>query len=188
MTRRERTEGTLRILERGDLREVSALPASRGLLRSLAAHLNHPAARVRWRAVLALGLAARAFEPSDEAPREILRSLFWSMNDESGNLCRMAPEAAGEILAARPDLAREFGHLLPQYLVEEPFECGTLWALCRMAGAGVLPGLGEAGELAPSFEYPDPRRRGLARRLHRAAGLALPEGKRDGSLTPKPGD
>lgn len=174
MTRQALKEQLLAILERGDLREVAGMVPSRGLLRKLAALLNHPSARVRWRAVLALGLAARAFERSDEAPREILRSLFWSMNDESGNLCRMAPEAAGEILSARPDLAREYGYLLPQYLVEEPFETGTLWALCRMARAGLTPVPVDPSLLEPSLSHPHLRRRGLAHRLLETARIALP--------------
>lgn len=174
MARNRRKEEILRILERGDLRDLAALPPSRGLLRKLAALLNHPSSRVRWRAVLALGPAARAFEPSDEAPREVLRSLFWGMNDESGNLFRMAPEAVGEMLSARPDLAREFGPLLPQYLVEEPFETGTLWALCRLARAGFSPGPLDPSLLEPSLSHPDMRRRGLARRLLGSGTISLP--------------
>jgi hypothetical protein len=87
------------------------------------------------------------------------------MNDESGNLCRMAPEALGEILRVRPELRAQFAPLLAQYLVEEPFETGALWALCRLAGAGWLPGPLPSHLLTPSLDHPDPRRRGLARRL-----------------------
>jgi hypothetical protein len=86
----------------------------------------------------------------------------------------MAPEAVGEILSARPDLAREFGPLLPQYLVEKPFETGTLWALCRMARAGFSPGPMDPSLLEPSLTHPHARRRGLAHRLLKAAGITLP--------------
>ena len=128
--------------------------------------LQDPSPGLRWRAVLALGFVARALPAHEPSLREFLRSLFWSMNDESGNLCRMAPEALGEILRVRPDLRLGYAPLLVQYLVEEPFETGALWALCRLAGAGCLLEIPDA-LLAPSLKHPDPRRRGLARRLER---------------------
>ena len=174
MNRRERGEAVLRILREGDFSELAKFEGgSRWLLRRLAAFLQSPDPRIRWRAVLALGFAARNLQLEDQSPREIARSLLWSMNDESGNLCRMAPEALGELCAARPDMAAEFGGLLPQFLVEEPFETGTLWGLCRLADAGYLPDLGRGECLAPSLAHGGDRRRGLARRLAFLCGIPL---------------
>ena len=41
-------------------------------------------------------LAAHTAERDLHAVRNLLRFLFWSMNDESGNLIRFAPQALGE--------------------------------------------------------------------------------------------
>ncbi len=170
MDRRERIQRFRDLLWARDWPAVAAFPAPPGwALRRLLSFLQDPSPGLRWRAVLALGRVAEGLSGDEEALREFVRSLFWSMNDESGNLCRMAPEALGEILLARPSLRAEFGPLLPQYLVEEPFETGALWALCRLAEAGCRPEVAPA-QLAPSLHHPDPRRRGLARRLRRALG------------------
>ena len=164
--RRERIGLIRELLLARDWGGVAAFPASRGwLLRRLLSALQDPSPGLRWRAVVALGRVARTFPSGDPVLREFVRSLFWTMNDESGNLCRMAPEALGEILRARPEFRSEFAPLLPQYLVEEPFETGALWALCRLADAGWLTATLPADLLAPSLDHPDPRRRGLARRL-----------------------
>ena len=133
-------------------------------MRRLLGLLQDPSPGLRWRAVLALGYVAQAISGDDPSLHEFLRSLFWSMNDESGNLCRMAPEALGEVLRVRPDLRLGYAPLLAQYLVEEPFETGALWALCRLAGAGCPVEVPDA-LLEPSLRHPDPRRSGLARRL-----------------------
>ncbi len=152
------------------------LPAGR-LLRQLVQLLQRPDDLLKWRAVEALGRAARALPPSDPSLAEILRGLFWMMNDESGNLCRMAPEAIGEILSARPDLGPTFAPLLVPFLHEEPFEAGTLWALCRMISSGCPEPEGvDPSDLSLALRHPDSRRRGLARRFCRLTGRPLPPG------------
>jgi hypothetical protein len=147
------------------------------LLRQLVQCLQRPEPLLRWRAVEALGAVAARLPASDPIPGEILRGLFWMMNDESGNLCRMAPEAIGEILSVRRDLAETFSPLLPQFLHEEPFEAGTLWALCRMAGAGSPEPEGvNPQDLEFALGHADLRRRGLARRFCRMTGRPVPPG------------
>jgi hypothetical protein len=138
----------------------------------LAGFLQSPEELLRWRAAEALGQAASRCE-DPETVREVVRSLLWGMNDESGNLFRMAPEALGSILLARGDLRDEFAALLPQFLDEEPFEEGALWALCQLAARGWSPGSAVAEKLRASLAHPRPRRRGLALRLCRLVGLPL---------------
>ncbi|MEW6758302.1 MAG: DVU0298 family protein [Acidobacteriota bacterium] len=150
------------------------LPSGR-LLRQLVQFLQRPDALLRWRAVEALGRVAAVLPPSDPSLAETLRGLFWMMNDESGNLCRMAPEAIGEILSARPDLRPAFSPLLPQFLHEEPFEPGCLWALCRLISSGGAEPEGvDPEDLALSLSHEDPRRRGLARRFCRMTRRPAP--------------
>ena len=95
-----------------------------------------------FRAAEALGrVAAMEADSNLEFVRELLRRLFWSMNDESGNTCWYAPEAIGEILYNVPVLCKEFCGLLKPFLAEEPFEKGTRIAISRVAC--VDPGLFE---------------------------------------------
>jgi len=170
--RRERYDAIKDILTRRDWDALEKLPATGGqILRALMLFVQDNEALVRWRAVEALGVKAKALFPEDRAVREVIRSFIWTMCDESGNLCRMAPEAIGEILAMRPDLRPEFAHLLPQYLVEEPFESGTMWALCRLTEAGHAADPDSLQELEACFGHRERRRAGLSRRLARLAGL-----------------
>jgi len=136
---------------------------------------------MRWRCVEGMGVIARDLAPRGlEQIRDIIRRLLWTMNDESGNVGWFAPEAIGEILANVPRLAREFAGLLPNFLVEEPFERGTHWAMVRVADlVGESPTVTkmlEDGEavLVQSLEDEDAFTRAHAalalRRLGRLAG------------------
>lgn len=143
------------------------------LLRRLVHLLQNPDELLAWRAVEALGRSAARLGPSEPLVAETLRSLFWMMNDESGNLCRKAPEAVGAILAFSPGYLPAFGPLLPPYLREEPFEAGTLWALDLLltkSGRDLAP---DPDDLEDSLRSPDPRRRGLAMRFVRRRGGAV---------------
>lgn len=86
------------------------------------------------RAVEALGKVAALYAVDDlESLKKLIRRFFWMMNDESGNVGWYAPEAIGEILHNVPILIPEYAHLLPSFLVEEPFEKGTRIAIARIA-------------------------------------------------------
>jgi len=108
--------------------------AEPGAQRALLSLLHDHEESIRWRAAEALGrLAARIATQDLEAVRNLIRILFWSMNDESGNLIRFAPQALGEILFHVPELHEEYLGQLSSFLVESPFEEGTAWALERIA-------------------------------------------------------
>jgi len=108
----------------------------KGITTLLALLLYQTDELMRWRCIEGLGLLAANLAPQGVEPlRDIIRRLLWTMNDESGNVGWFAPEAIGEIMASVPRLAREFTDLLPNFLVEEPFERGTHWAMVRVAGA-----------------------------------------------------
>ena len=48
---------------------------------------------LRWRTIQALGrIAVYTYHEDPERVKSIVRHLFWGMNDESGNLIRIAPE------------------------------------------------------------------------------------------------
>ncbi|MCD6162252.1 MAG: hypothetical protein J7K40_07545 [candidate division Zixibacteria bacterium] len=87
-----------------------------------------------FRAAEAIGITAiLSARENMESVRRIIRRFFWMMNDESGNFCCYAPYAIGEIVRNVPKLIAEYGHLLPPFLVEEPFEKGTRLAIARIA-------------------------------------------------------
>jgi hypothetical protein len=88
----------------------------------------------RWRAIEAVGKAAKAIAKRDiEKIRTVIRGLMWLMNDESGGIGWHAPEAVAEILVNVPELMDEYAALLPQYLDEESFALGACSALARIA-------------------------------------------------------
>lgn len=87
-----------------------------------------------WRAVEGFGrtMAAQAATDTDRC-REMLRRLFWAMNDESGVSGRLLPAALGEAVARAPHV---FGDWAPRLLVplEEPFlQATAAWACGRIA-------------------------------------------------------
>lgn len=118
---------------------------------------------LRWRAVECLGLLAGQISHTDyERARDIIRRMFWSLNDESGGSGWAAPEAVGEVIRNRPDLFNEFVSILVSFKDDPSLIRGITWALGRI------------GEKEPALvqEYipllqnllddPDPQLRGLA--------------------------
>lgn len=84
---------------------------------------------LQWRTIEALGLwAKREYSENPEKVREIIRRLFWAMNDESGGFIWMAPQATGYILKCVPKLIDEYGLMLISKLREKPFVNGVLWS------------------------------------------------------------
>lgn len=93
---------------------------------------------VGWRAIKAIGLAAREMITTDlDALRETCRKLIWSLSDESGGIGWSAPEILGEIVSADPKRFKDFIPLMASvYEIEEDvFRGGVLYALGRIAGS-----------------------------------------------------
>ena len=89
-----------------------------------------------WRAIKAVGLAAKALVKTDhEFLRETVRKLLWSLSDESGGIGWSAPELLGEIVSADPKRFSDIVPLIAQvYEVEEEvFRPGVVYALARIA-------------------------------------------------------
>jgi len=89
-----------------------------------------------WRAIKAVGLAAKALVKTDhEFLRETVRKLLWSLSDESGGIGWSAPELLGEIVSADPKMFSDIVPLIAQvYEVEEEvFRPGVVYALARIA-------------------------------------------------------
>ncbi len=118
---------------------------------------------LRWRVIDALGrLIGSRFDDDPDYVRDQIRRLFWSMSDESGNVMWHAPEVIGEILASAPDLIDEYANQLCSFLVEEPFERGSYWAVARLTAINPAPFQERIEDIAEGLANPDPAIRGFA--------------------------
>lgn len=127
---------------------------------------------VKWRAVTAIGaLTAELADRDLESARVVMRTLIWSLTEESGGIAWGVPDSMGEILAAHERLAHEYAPILVSYMREdgnfleyEPLQRGLIWGVGRLAE--VRPGLlrdNEAGRyLMPYLRSGDATVRGFA--------------------------
>jgi len=123
---------------------VEEVVRKRRLLGSLVSQTYDPEPLICWRAIEAMGLAARRIAEDDpDFVREHLRRLYWLLSEESGGICWRAPEAMAEIVRHRPRLFAEYIPIvvfLILNLAEEDldhFRTGILWAIGRL---GALAG------------------------------------------------
>jgi len=89
---------------------------------------------LKWRTVQALGSICEFKSEEDiEWVRGVVRHLLWGMNDESGNLIRIAPEALAEILLRVPSLIDEYAEIVISNHDLEPFEAGVHLFMARIS-------------------------------------------------------
>ena len=127
------------------LRPLSGVPPEK-LVAAYFAALNDPAPLVRWRAVSAFGRNTASIAARDpEKARVVIRRCMWNLNDESGGIGWGVPEAMGESLALKRELADEFHSILLSYVIQgdddagnhlefAPLRKGAWWAIARLAG------------------------------------------------------
>lgn len=142
----------------------------RRVVNPLFGYFMHPAALVRWRAVVAMGMVVSGLADQEmESARVVVRRMIWQLNDESGGIGWGCPEAMGECVARHPALAAAYYRILLSYLdpagnhLEHPtLQRGLLWGVGRAAHArpDLLVGWGRL--LQPHLEDDDPHHRGLA--------------------------
>ncbi len=91
---------------------------------------------IRWRAIEAMGVVGKRLAAQDpEKVQVLLRTLLWTMNDESGGIGWGAPECIGEIIHHCPQLFSEFAPIVLSYTEEEMLLPGVIWAAGRIAQA-----------------------------------------------------
>jgi hypothetical protein len=124
-------------LETNDLNAVVSLAKeSRRALSLLVRMAYDKETLVGWRAIKAIGLAAKSLVKTDyEFLRETIRKLLWTLSDESGGIGWAAPEILGEIVSADPERFNDIIPLIAEvYDVEEKvFRPGILYALGKIA-------------------------------------------------------
>ena len=82
----------------------------------------------------AAGLMQRWWEQGrKEQVKEYVRSLLWSLNDESGGIGWNSPQAIAEIILAIPELSEPYGSMMiSSALSEPPLVKSGLWAIGRL--------------------------------------------------------
>ncbi|MEW6259225.1 MAG: DVU0298 family protein [Thermodesulfobacteriota bacterium] len=122
----------------------------------------------------------RLWNEDREAARNVIRRLFWSLNEESGSIGWGSPEALGAIIESSESIAREYARLLISLLrsqasfIDHPSILnGILWAAVRIVRS--FPQFMDtdvSDVLEPYCNHPDPA-------IHEPARIArtLIEGK-----------
>lgn len=119
-----------------------------------------------WYAIEGMGVCARAVSRKDPAiVRNLVQRIIWSAREESGGMGWSAPELLAEIACASP---KQFADIPPIVVSlhsedeEKVFLKGVLWAIRRMAEAGIRQVPGAEEVVLKSLGDPDPVVRGLA--------------------------
>jgi len=166
MSRAEK-EIVIALLEGRRLEELAEMVAGkRSSLRYLNRLLYDRSNLLRWRAIEGMGAVADRLAREDpEVVRNIIRNLFWSINEESGGIGWSAPECIGEIIYRRPDLFHEYTSMVLSFAGEGMLRRGVLWAAGRIAQARPELGREAAPEIIGYLDDPDPVVRGYTLRF-----------------------
>lgn len=152
------------LLRRGRLEAVVGLGDLRKVSSTLIRFLYGEELMV-FRAGEALGLAAGALESRGdfEYVREVVRRLFWQLNDESGGYCRGAPLAICEVGRSAPRAFTVFRNPTVSLLDNPEVELSYVaYGIGRAAETLREAYPNPASRLAQLLNHPDARVRGCA--------------------------
>ncbi|MBI4850109.1 MAG: HEAT repeat domain-containing protein [Nitrospirae bacterium] len=89
--------------------------------------------QVSWRAIEAIGLAAKEISKSHpDVVRNIANRLLWMMRDESGGIPWSAPQILGEIVRNNPGLCSDLAPIIASSHDEIMLRSGVIWAMGRI--------------------------------------------------------
>jgi len=144
--------------------------------------------RLRWAAIEATAKLMEKWwkSGSEEKVRNHIRTLFWSMTDESGGIGWSAPQTVAEIIATIPEIIDPYGGMMIAHAIDEPpLVKGGLWGIGRLGRliAGSLDFFQE--RILAAFQIDDAETLGLASRAMGEAGFcpAIPYLKKISSRT-----
>jgi len=125
--------------------------------------LNERDDLLRWRAIEALGVVAKAIDGDGEGAyvKDLVRRQLWTMTEESGGTAWHAAEVVAEMLSQVKWLQEDFASMVVAFGDTEPWEAGCAWAVGRLVSAGAASHL--AAEVAPmtrNLGHADPAVRG----------------------------
>ncbi|MDQ7787838.1 MAG: hypothetical protein RDU01_09525 [Thermodesulfovibrionales bacterium] len=90
---------------------------------------------VRWAAIETVAKVMEQWWKAGrgEKVRNYIRTLFWSMTDESGGIGWSAPQAIAEIIAHIPEIIDPYGSMMIAHTIDEPpLVKGGLWGVGRL--------------------------------------------------------
>jgi hypothetical protein len=139
--------------------------ADRGYWQAVRSHLYDLDERVRWSAIETVSkIVQRWWENGDEEKvRQYIRTLFWSISDESGGIGWSAPQLIAEIIAHIPALVGPYGGMMIAHSIEEPpLIKGCLWGIGRLGKSIVEVVDSFRGKILAVFDMDDAEILGLA--------------------------
>jgi hypothetical protein len=107
----------------------------RGYWQAVRSHLYDLEERIRWASVETVSKLMQLWWESgkEEKVRQYVRTLFWSISDESGGIGWSSPQVIAEIIAHIPALIDPYGSMMIAYSIEEPpLIKGCLWGIGRL--------------------------------------------------------
>ena len=113
--------------------------------------------------------AARIAVANPQFVRSHLRRLHWLISEESGGICRHAPQAMAEIVVRTGGQFADDGSITASLLTDmaeedlaSGFRTGVLWAVGRLASVARADVESVLPHVVRSFADPEPNVRGLA--------------------------
>jgi len=92
---------------------------------------------LRWSAIETAGRLMKKWWDSgnEEKVRIYIRTLFWSLNDESGGIGWSSPQTIAEIIAQNPVLNDPYASMMIAHCIDEPpLLKGCFWGIGRLGG------------------------------------------------------
>ena len=90
---------------------------------------------VRWAAIETVAKVMEQWWKAGrgEKVRDYIRTLFWSMTDESGGIGWSAPQTIAEIIVHIPEILDPYGSMMIAHTIDEPpLVKGGLWGIGRL--------------------------------------------------------
>ena len=90
---------------------------------------------LRWAAIQTVAKIIHRWWQSgkEDKVRQYIRTLFWSMNDESGGIGWSAPQTVAEIIRQIPEIIEPYGRMMIAHSLDEPpLVKGGLWGIGRL--------------------------------------------------------
>ena len=132
--------------------------------------------KIRWSAIEAVAQFMKHLwrKGKTEKVREYMRSLFWSLNDESGGIGWNSPQTIAEMIVNIPELLDPFGSMMIAHTLDEPVLVqGGLWGIGRL-GKRVTESMDFFKDLVLAvFQNSDPQTLSLAAWASGEAGFRL---------------
>jgi len=131
---------------------------------------------LRWSAIETAAKLMKKWWDSgkEEKVRIYIRTLFWSMNDESGGIGWSSPQTVAEIIATNSELIDPYGSMMIAHCIDEPpLLKGCLWGIGRMGSLITKTVKSFQDEILKVFDTYDTEILGLAAWAMGEAGVAL---------------